>query len=631
MSIDLKIELKRLQDAYAAGRYDDAEARARRMVLRWPKNAQVLNALGAILGRTKKNQEALRFLQRAVDLSPGDASTITNLGSVLFSLDRTAEAETTFARALSITPDLRAAHRNLSKLYVSTGRFDAAARALRTVLRTNPDDADTWSELGIVENFMGLCLAAEDSHRQALSLQPLLAKSLVGLAISLAMQGRIEEARKFLESAVLADPENPTCLSPLLMLQTYETCDRRQLQTQASRFGVLVEKAASDPFSRWRSPGEGKLRIGLVSGDLREHPVGFFLEGVLSQLNRRCFEVFAYSTNAMSDALTARLQGHVDTWRTIANASDREAAATIHNDGIHVLVDLSGHTEGNRLAMFAWRPAPLQVSWLGYWSTTGVRAVDFVIADATQVPEGTEDEFVERIWRLPHGRLCFTPPADAIDVAPLPALSQQGVTFGCFNSLQKLSAGVIELWARILDAVPASRLYLKARQLEQASVSARVRDAFQQSGIDSTRLILDGVSERSAYLRCYDRVDIALDPFPFTGGTTTAESLWMGVPVITLAGATMVGRQGASLLTAAGLDDWIARSEQEYLVLAVRRANDIPGLQALRLQLRRRVLDSPLFNAAAFARDFEEAVKSMWESTGSQRVGAAAISDAPGR
>ena len=359
-----------------------------------------------------------------------------------------------------------------------------------------------------------------------------------------------------------------------------------------------------------------RLRIGLVSADLCFHPVGFFIEGVLRALTTRAggnLEFFAYMNYFRTDPVSERIKAHCHQWREVFARSDEETARLIRSDEIDILIDLSGHTAKNRLPLFAWKPAPVQVSWLGYFDTTGVTAIDYLIADPWTLPESEEIYFTETIWRLPDTRLCFTPPDINVTIRPLPALTEQRITFGCFNSLHKMSDAVVALWARVLAAVPDSRLFLKARQLYQPAAREAVIEQFSRHGIPPVRLILEGPSIRANYLAAYNRVDIGLDPFPYTGGTTTAEALWMGVPVLTLSGQHFLPRQGVGLLMNAGLPEWVASDADDYVARAVSHAGNLERLAVLRSQLREQVLASPVFDAARFAMHFEAALRGMWE------------------
>ena len=308
-----------------------------------------------------------------------------------------------------------------------------------------------------------------------------------------------------------------------------------------------------------------------------------------------------------------RIKACCKTWRFIPNISDEVLAKHIRDDSIDILIDLSGHTDRNRLPLFAWKPAPVQMTWLGYFASTGVEAIDYLLADPWTLPESEEPNFTETIWRLPETRLCFTPPDVTINVGTLPALDNGYVTFGCFNHLTKMNDGVVALWARILTAIPESRLFLKTRHLEAASAQQSVIKRFESRGINAGRLILESYAPRADYLAAYNRIDIVLDPFPYTGGTTSVEALWMGVPVLTLAGRQFLARQGVGLLMNAGLPEWVATDQDDYLSRAVAHASDLQRLASLRAGLREQVLASPIFDAPRFARHFEAALRGMWE------------------
>jgi protein O-GlcNAc transferase len=297
----------------------------------------------------------------------------------------------------------------------------------------------------------------------------------------------------------------------------------------------------------------------------------------------------------------------------LTGLSDEAAARLIHADGVHVLIDMSGHTGYNRLPVFAWKPAPVQVSWLGYFATTGVAEIDYLLADQVGVPEARQAQFTESLWYLPDTRLCFTAPAADLAVAPLPALANGRITFGCFQNLTKVNEGVLELWGKVMAALPDATLRLQCKQFSEPALVAQLQQRLQRHGIDPARVATHGSAQRAAYLAAHAEVDMILDTFPYPGGTTTCEALWMGVPTLTLAGDSLLARQGASLLSAAGLAQWVANSQEEYVAKAVAFASDLPELAALRAGLREQVLASPLFDAPRFARHFEEALWGMWQ------------------
>jgi predicted O-linked N-acetylglucosamine transferase (SPINDLY family) len=428
--------------------------------------------------------------------------------------------------------------------------------------------------------------------------------------------GRLEEAEVSLRRALALQPDFTDAYSNLLFALNCRSDSASAALEAAHQYGQCVNGLVTRRYTDWLCEARPqRLRVGLVSGDLRQHVVGFFLESLLREINPERIELIAYPTQPAEDQLSQRLRAHLAAWRPIVGLTDAAAAERIHADGVHVLLDLSGHTVHNRLPMFAYKPAPVQASWLGYLATTGVAAIDYLIADSWTLPTTEETSFTEKIWRLPETYLCFTPPAEDVPVSSLPALTEGRVTFGSFNSLTKMTDEVVALWARVLAAVPGSRLFLKTRQLKDVSIRQSIVERYAAHGIESDRLILeDVVPGRAEHLATYHRVDIALDPFPYSGITTSAEALWMGVPLLTLTGERFLSRQGVGLLINTGLPEWIASDPDDYVARAVSHAGNLQGLAALRASLRDRFLASPVCDAKRFARHFEQALEGMWQA-----------------
>jgi protein O-GlcNAc transferase len=337
------------------------------------------------------------------------------------------------------------------------------------------------------------------------------------------------------------------------------------------------------------------------------------LEEFINQLGDFDFELYAYTTQSNEDDLTLRIKPGFTRWKSLVGISDVDAADHIYNDGIHILIDLSGHTAQNRLPIFAWKPAPVQISWLGYFASTGVAEIDYILGDPYVTPTEEANHFIEKIWQLPESYICFTEPEVDIDVMSLPALDKKRVTFGCFNKIARITDPVVRVWSEILHAVPTAVLFLKDKYFEVESVRDSFYDRFKVNGIQKDRLILEGLSPRSKYLAAYNRVDIALSPFPYGGGTTSAEGLWMGVPVITMQGNHFLSHLGESIANNTGLSDWIAVDEEDYVAKAIAFSTNLEGLEKLRSRLRAQVLSRPLFDAERFANHFKNALRGMWK------------------
>jgi predicted O-linked N-acetylglucosamine transferase (SPINDLY family) len=507
---------------------------------------------------------------------------------VLHDIGKPNEAIASFHKTLAINPDFVEARCSLGNVFKELGKLDEAAASYQQALAINPGFAEAHSNLGLAFQDFGRLEDAAASYRKALAIKPDYA-----------------EARSNLVFTLGYDPE----VSGADILQ-----EAKQWQAQCGFTGeIAAHQNAPDP--------ERRLRVGLVSGDLRHHSVSYFLKDVLSNIDTRKLELFAYATFAKEDEMTARLKSIVPHWRQVSGLGDQQLTENIRADGIDILIDLSGHTGHNRLAVFSRKPAPVQVTWMGFGGTTGVDAMDYILCDPQILPRAEEAHYTEQPWRLPDIWMCFSPPGLEIDAGPPPAVAGGSITFGSFNNLTKVSSHTVTCWARVLEAVPGSRLVLKALQLGDETVQGAIVARFAAEGIDRQRLTFHGrFADQADHLRAYQTIDIALDPFPYSGGTTTAEALWMGTPVLTLKGERYVAHMGESLVHSAGLDEWIAETPDDYVAKAKAFAADLPALAALRGRLRGQLLASPVCDAPRFAGNLEDAFRGMWRQWCAQRM-----------
>jgi len=562
------------------GRDDEAEAVLRQALSLQPQLPRVNGALGEILARRGQFADAEQSFKQELALEPGNPVLINQIGRLILWQRRLGDAVAVFRYLVELAPDFVEGHNNLGVVLQQAGHLTGAEEAFRKALSLRADSAEIYSNLGNVLQRQGRFIEAQSAYRRALALNP-----------------RFYDAHSNLVGA-MNECENVT---PQMRLN------------EALRYGENLARNVAHRYSEWICPEQPvRLRVGLVSGDLRNHPVAYFTLGVLRALDRSRVEVFAYPSTLEADAMTAEIRAACDHWTPIAGLSDQAAADRIHADGVHVLIDMSGHTADNRLPVFASRPAPVQLSWPGYFATTGVAEIDWFLADAISVPPQQAGQFVERIHYLPDTRLCFTPPQQAPDVAPPPLLQRGKPTFGCFQNLSKLNDAVLSLWARVLAAVPQSRLRVQSRQLDEPESRQRLMQRMQACGLDLANVDLYGGLSREDYLAAYAEVDVVLDTFPYTGGTTTCEALWMGVPSLTLVGDSLIARQGASLMSAAGLPEWVCETADDYVAKAVEVVSDPGHLAELRAGLRARVSASALCDAPRFARQLEAALWSMW-------------------
>ena len=492
----------------------------------------------------------------------------------------------------------------------STSPDPEAAAATRT------DDARACIDHGVILMEAGRLEEARPLLERACALAPDLAESHHALGALRHHMGELAAAIAEMRAAHLLAPDNAAIHSKLLFLLNYSAdLSPAQVYQEHRRFGARHVQAVAPPAPDPAWPR--RLRVGYLSPDFRSHVVTSFMLPVFARHDRARVEVCGYYTYPEGDEITAAMRSLADDWRDCAGMDDAELAARIRADRIDILVDLAGHSAFNRLPLFALRPAPAQVTWLGYPNTTGMGAIDYRVTDARADPPGDADRLhSERLVRLPRAFLCYRPGPDDRGAAPLPAASNGFVTFGCFNNFQKLSGPFFAAAARILAEVPGARLLLKARPLGTPSIAAAVRARFGALGIGAERLLLEGwTPSPEAHVAAYDRVDVALDTFPYNGTTTTCEALWKGAPVVALRGDRHAGRVGASLLAAAGLEDLVANDVEGYVRVAVALANDRPRLAALRAGLRERLRASPLRDEAGFVRELEDAYARIWEET----------------
>lgn len=582
-----------------------------------PGSSAVWDHLGIALRQAARHDDADRAFRQSLVLEPLRAETWVNLGNLQLDLRQTSKAIDSFRRALELKPDFFIAHNGLGGALRDAGLPEEATRSLQHALQLAPAVAEVHSNLGNAQLDLGQIDAAIASYQQAIALKPGLAEAHSGLGKALIDRGQMLAAIASYQRALAIKPDFPEAHSNLLQtLYAIDDLPPVDCLAEARRFGQRATQRASAPYRSWKANWPGTaLRVGLVSGDLRNHPVGYFLENLLGHMDPTQVELIAYTTTQKEDELSARLRPRFSAWTSLQGMSDESAARRIHDDGVHILIDLAGHTSNhNRLPLFAWKPAPVQASWLGYFATTGLAEIDYLLGDPYVTPIEEEADFTETVWRLPECYLCFTPPNVPLEIAPLPARQEKRITFGCFNNLNKMNDEVVAVWAEVLHAVPGSRLYLKTKQLGDSAVCEITRQRFAARNIAADRLLLEGAAPRAQLLAAYQQVDIALDPFPYPGGTTSVEALWMGVPVLTRRGKRFLSHIGESIAHNARLGDWIAADNKDYVARAASHAGNLPQLAELRASLRRQVLTSPLFDGQRFAQQFTAALQGMWQA-----------------
>lgn len=599
---------------HAADRLVEAEACIQAAISAHPKSVDATVKMAVYLRTLGRVPESIPYFTQALSIDQSRKDVHVDLGLAKADQGLFSEAELCYRRALELDPDYWLAYNNLGLALHRMERYQEAELAFDKAIALHPSEALLYSNLGLSLAALGQIKKAEASLKKAVEIFPEYVNAHINLCTNYIAQGRLEEAEYECFEALKYDPASNKARSNLLFAMNYSGHHSAEYRLQqALEFDKVVTSKVAQAYTTWQSrPNSPRLRIGLMSGDLRQHPVAYFLENWVRNVDFSKFELTAYLTDTREDAFTGRLKPNFAHWKSLVGLTDQAAAELIHDDGVDILFDLSGHTSGNRLQILAWKPAPIQVSWLGYFATTGMKVVDYFIADEVGVPAAHHAQFVEKIKYLPDTRLCFTAPHVEIEVSPLPAITKGYLTFASFQTLAKAGDDVLALWAEVMLAQPDAKLRWQCKSFGDADVTADMIAKFAKLGISADRLSLLGSVSREAYFASHHEVDVILDTFPYPGGTTTCEALWMGVPTLTLAGDSLIARQGASMLSAAGLADWVAETKADYLNKALALCSDLNQLANLRAKLRAQVLASPLFDAERFAKNMEIALLEMW-------------------
>lgn len=641
-------------ELHAAGKLGPAEALYRRALAAEPKRVEALCGLGVLLAQTGRDHEALAHLPPDIVFRSGSTLLLVALGGAQLATGDAAGCVASMKRALEIDAACPEAHNTLGAALLAQGKILDAVLALRAALQYRPAFPEAFYNLGktlqagdmpaealaayasalkyrpaypqalLNRGFtlrdLGQIDEACASFRRALTFRPGYAEAMHNLGVTLAQQGQAATGIAWLRRAVETDPTNPLAHSALVYLMEFDPASTPEsLTAEAARWnqrhGEPLAKNAGEhrAFANTRQPHR-KLRLGYVSPDFRAHAECRFMLPLLAHHDSTQFEVHCYSSVRKPDAITHQMQMLAHVWHDVKDIPDANLARRIEEDGIDILIDLTMHMENHRLGVFARRAAPLQISWLAYPGLTGLATIDYHLSDRHLHPPGMgDDRPAEKPLRLPDSWFCYQPAPDMPAVSSLPALSAGTVTFGSLNTFRKISPEVLALWARLLNAVQAAGTPCRLLLISPpGSHRQALLDYLEQRGIPPARVELLSPMPFADYLATTHRVDIALDPFPHAGATTTLDTLCMGVPVLSLAGATPAGRLGTSILTTADLPDWLARTPDDYLAKAVQFAADLPRLANLRASLREKLARSPLLDAPRFTRHFEHTLRQAW-------------------
>ncbi len=636
---------------HRGGHFAEAEAIYRQLLAQNANHAEALNLLGALLHQTGRSAEGYTLLVRAAELQPDHPGIRNNVGEVARALGRLDESIAAFRRAIEIQPEYAAAHANLGLTLAETGQLDDAIASLQRAIHFQPEYAKAHTNLGMLFHALGrypealeACRTAVNlaprwpeahnnlgnvlramhqiddaitEYRTAIELKPDHATAYHNMGEAIAREGDIDTAMECFRRALLIRPDYLMAHQTMLFMMHYSNrFTAAEIFAEHLKWAAQYEAplaATIQPHTNDRSP-DRRLRIGYVSPDFRRHPVGYFMRPIFAHHDPQQVEIFVYSDIFRGDAVTDFFRSRTHAWRETYGLNDEQLAEQIRADQIDILIDLTLHMAKSRLLAFARKPAPIQATYLGYAHSTGLKSMDYKITDGYLDPPGMSEAFhTEKLIRL-ETNFCCEPEPTAPEVGELPAKTNGYITFASSNTLMKTNAAVIETWCRILNELPNSRLLLIATGLGSGASRIRVLQRFTKRGIAPERIEIADFPGFEPGMRALERADIALDTFPYNGGTTTANALWMGLPVITLAGASPIGRQGVSFLSNLGLPELIAKTPEQYVTIAVELAKDLDRLADLRSGMRNRMRTSPLMDGPRFARVLEAAYRQMWKT-----------------
>jgi protein O-GlcNAc transferase len=601
------------------GQIEEALAYYKKAIQLDPNYDKAYNNLGIALVEKGDLEEAIRYFHKALWINPNFFDAFSNIGNVLNKKGRFEEAIGYFHKALQINPDFAGAYNNLGVLLLEREQFDKAIICLQKAIKINPNFIAAYNNLGMNFHRQGQLNQAMFYYQKAIDIDPNYSVSYNYMGNALKDKGYLNKAEVFYRRAMQLKPDDYISYEALLMNMNYNAqYDAQTVFCEHARFAKQFAEPLYPRISSFDNVRitTRRLKIGYVSPDFKKHSVAYFIEPVLSTHDKEGFEIFCYSDVLVPDEKTGLIQKYAHQWRNIVGLSDTQVSDLIHKDGIDILIDLAGHTACNRLLLFARKPAPVQVSWIGYSATTGLLTMDYKIVDNYTDPPGMTDQYYsEKLIHLPKSFLCYLPNKNSPKVGELPIFTIKRITFGSFNNLSKVSPEIINIWVEILKSLPNPHLIMKAKSFADSTTRQEVMAIFEQKGISAEHIeLLSWVPNEREHLQLYNRIDIGLDTFPYNGTTTTCEAMWMGVPVISLCGNTHASRVGASLLSNVGIPELVARTSDEYVSIAINLAKDLQRLKSLREHLRDMMTYSALCDAKRFAFNLELCYRKIWET-----------------
>ena len=648
-------EINFILELLNSNKFSDAESEIYKQVVKYPNSSILYNILGAILAGKNNLDEAIINYKKSIKINPNYAQAYNNLGVALHKLNRIDDAIIYYKKAINLKNDFTEALNNLGNAHMDLKSFKVSLDYFKKALKFKPDYAEAYNGLGAINEKLGNKSDALNNYQEAIKIKPGYAeaynnlgnlfsslsqfdasllnykkaiklkpnyeKSYNNLGNLLNNLGQYDEATEAYKQAIKIKPDYAKAYSNLLFNIIYKKdFDLAFYLSEAKKFRLnckSIKKKLSFDYNYENNPK--KLKIGFVSADFGNHPGGYFTLSTLRELRKRNFELIAYPTIERNDEFSYHFRPLFSKWHSIEKKKDEEVVRQIFKDGVHILIDLQGHSAKNRLPIFMYKPAPIQATWLGQGST-GIPEIDYFIGSDHVTPKHEEEHYVEKVLRLPEISQCFTPPDFDLEVKNLPAIKNNFITFGCINKLTKVNDDVIALWSKVLLSIPNSKLLLKNKDLDSKKIVEATFRRFESQNIKKDRLILEGHAKtRKELLDVYNKIDIALDPFPFQGNTSTIEAVWMGVPVITLKGDRYLFHFGESINSNLNMLDWIAENHNEYISKAIKFSSNLKELFKIRKNLRSNALKTAVFDVKSFAEHFDKMLWNMWKNFKTQK------------
>ena len=609
--------IEEILNLYKSGKLNKAKKKIENCIKKFPKSFVLFNILGGVYADQDELEVAINHHKKSIEINPDYAEGYNNLGIAFQKLGLFEEAVKNFKKTLKLKPNFSLAYNNLGVALKSLNKLDEALVTSKKAVELNPKFADAHNNIGAILQDLGNYEEAYKFYNKAIKLKSNYSEAYYNLGILQKKIGKIEECVENFQKAVKANPKNNRAYSNYLFNLNYLTkYDENYYIEEAKKFGLSLKKIDDQlciPYKYNVNPE--KLTVGFISADLRNHPVGYYLIDTLEYLKKKNIKLVAYHNSTKTDNLTEELKKHFDIWCNIKDKNDLSVINLIRENGVHILIDMSGHTAKNRLSIFVNKPAPIQVTWLGYNASTGLKEIDYIIGDQYVTPLENKNQFTENILQLPNIWSCLSKPDFKIKKEiSSPALKNGFITFGSFNNLSKINDHVIDMWSEILKRVENSKLFLKTKELDNPKMGENIRKKFQKNGISAEKIITEGKSKtRKETLKKYNQIDIALDPFPYSGITTSFESVWMGVPLYVLNGNNFYSRTGISINKNLGMEDWIANNEKDYYIKILKLTSDFNQLSQTRKCLINKVDESTLFDSSLFADNFNKILWKIWE------------------